>query len=972
MPLMRFFKPKWQHPNPDVRCQAVEALASDNADVLNKVALQDEIPAVRRVALSRIHDLQFLRTAVDKERDQEVRDFARRCLSELLAGVNEKFHPLEIRLDFLTRHPEPEFLEYVALKGAEPELRKSAQALVMREEVLGEVAVHDPVFANRLAALERIDDSSVLEKIFHDTRKHDKQINRLSRSKLDALIEAQQRIVRNQTECETICKRLEQMGQGENWETELAEFEQFEESWKRLSIEAEAEFQARYATARDAFLRRSAVYREARQAEEQAWGIAKSAKQAILSELAKCLVEMQDLDTLNEELESKYKTDLEHWQTAWNEVTGLPDIQAAPLNATYEKDLGAIRKQIAVLKDCRIAEAALSALLSEAEKLLNSKKPITEKQINSLGKRWEAKQGAADSHTLVSVNEQYVELHKQLRARLTHQLEKRDKEFEKLPGYLDKLDALLNEKLLKEAAPMHDRVQSSLNNLQAMGMPQDKLAPFVKRLHRVTPQVRELQSWRTWGADEARERFCDEMEALIGSEDKPSELATQIRRLRTEWNRLSSDGGVTGKTLRKRFDKAANEAYKPCEAFFKQQSEQRSINLEKKRELLQRLESYLESVEWSHMDWKSAVKFQRQVSIDWRRAGPVDRRDAREIDDRYQKALGVLNEHLGLEQKRNLTQRKGLIDKVRTLMEAEDINQAIDECKQLQAQWQATVPGKRQQENELWEEFREACDAVFDRRKQQQSERLAEEQQNKAKKQEICTTLEQLAQSKIDELAAAERQIHKLLDEWKAVGNVAKRDSAALEQRFEKAQEKFRLQRRALQEAEEKSQLNLLGKKAALCRELEQMLESSDPVSESDAINQSWEKLAAMTDAESEVQIQQRYAKVCAALKDKTGAARENLLEELQANLEFRKELCLRMEILSGVESPPELQQARMEFQANRLAEAMGQGEVDPVGNIAELLLSWCLTGGAPAAEEAKLQQRFEKARQAAESNSTE
>jgi len=66
---MRFFKPKWQHPNPDVRLHAVQALASDDADVLTKVALQDELPAVRRMAMSRIHDLTFLRAAVDQDRD---------------------------------------------------------------------------------------------------------------------------------------------------------------------------------------------------------------------------------------------------------------------------------------------------------------------------------------------------------------------------------------------------------------------------------------------------------------------------------------------------------------------------------------------------------------------------------------------------------------------------------------------------------------------------------------------------------------------------------------------------------------------------------------------------------------------------------------------------------------------------------------------------------------------------------------
>ncbi len=967
MPLMRFFKPKWQHPNPQIRRQAVEALGPDNIEVLTQVALQDKIADVRKVALSRIHDLEFLHQAVNDERDQEVRKFVIERLSKCLAGINQKPDPLDLRLGFLQRHAQPEFVEYVALHGVEPELRKSALDLVKQQEALGKVAVKDPVIANRLAALERISDPDVLERIFRETRKHDKQINRLSRAKLDALQAAQEKIASNRAECEKLCNRLEEMGQGTDWERELTEFDDLEARWKSLSAEAEEGFQVRYATAREAFVKVSASFREALQAKQQEWAAARSAKQSILADLTQRCTELNALQTLHEELETQVASELVNWQSAWQEIPALPDPQAEPLNKAYVQDLRSIHDRLELLQQQRATEIALNKLIADAKKLLDSKKPITENQIKSLDRRWEAKQGASDTQGLAAAIERYEGLHKQLRERLVQQVEKRKKEFEKLPGMLEKLETLLNEKVLKEAVPMHDRLQNSLNQLQALGMPQDKLAPYIQRLQRVTPQVRELQSWRTWGADEARERLCQEMEDLIGSEDKPADLATRIRHLRNEWNRLRSDGGATGKTLRKRFDKAADEAYKPCEEYFKQQSEQRQNNLEKKQALLKQLESYLDGIEWSHLDWKAAVKFHRQLSNDWRRAGPVDRRAAKELDGRYQQSMGIINEHLQLEHQRNLEQRKGLIAKVRDLVELQDINKAIDECKQLQTQWQTSVPGKRQFENAIWQEFREACDAVFARRKQQQDERHTEEQQHKTQKQEICTSIDQLSEVKLDELDEAERKLHKLLDEWKQVGTVAKRDSTALEQRFEKAQQRFLLHKQALREAEERSQLRLLREKAALCGKLEQLLDDPDSPSASqlETLTNGWTALAPLSDAATDGLMQQRYATAIEALKDATGEKPAELMQALNAQLESRKELCLRMEILSGVESPAELRQARMEYQANRLAEAMGQGEADPVGKMAELEVAWCLTGGAPASEEVVLQQRFEKARQA-------
>jgi hypothetical protein len=72
------------------------------------------------------------------------------------------------------------------------------------------------------------------------------------------------------------------------------------------------------------------------------------------------------------------------------------------------------------------------------------------------------------------------------------------------------------------------------------------------------------------------------------------------------------------------------------------------------------------------------------------------------------------------------------------------------------------------------------------------------------------------------------------------------------------------------------------------------------------------------------------------------------------------------MEILAGVDSPAEAQQARLEVQVKRLAGAMGQGSEDTQDRIAEIRQQWYLTGGGPAGEERILQQRFEKASRAA------
>ena len=964
MVLTRFFKPKWQHRDPDVRRQAVQALTSADADILSRIAREDEAAAVRRLALGQLDDLDSMHRASAEDNDRDIRQFARARLLELLAGTRKKSPLLNVRVDFLSRHRDTELLEFVALNGIEPEFRKSAQDSITREAVLHDIAIRDALLANRLAALERITDPPLLEAIMQQARKRDKQIYRQSRERLDAIREAQARPARIMAESEQICAALDAMGQGGNWQAELQALQGLEGRWQAIKDEAEPACQARYKQTHAAFTQAAAAYRETREAEQRQWAVILADREALLAQVAQCQAQLLDTQDLSVEDAAGYTAELQSWQTAWKAAGDLPTAQAQPLDAQFTQHINTLHQRLQVLQRTRQLEQVLQSLLDEAGRLVESQRPVSEQAVKALEKRWKEHLWPADSARLAEGLQRFGDIDKQLRKRLSQQREQRQAELERLPGMLDQLDALLTQQTLKEAGPLHDRIQSSINRLQTLGVSSGQLGTCTHRLHSMTPRVQELKSWRSWGADKARQSLCAEMEALIGNDAPPDDLAAGIRHLRSEWNQLRSAGDAGSRTLRKRFDKAAREAYKPCETYFKQQQTQRNSNLEVKHSLLQQLETFLSAAEWSHMDWKAAVKFQRQITSSWRQAGPVDRRKSRETESNYRNQMAALNEHLSLERQRNLEQRNALIERAHALLDVEDINKAIDECKRLQARWQVTVPARRQQENALWQKFRAACDAVFLRRKEHQDARLAAEKHNKAHKQQLCEQLEALTKSRQVELDDALRQLHRISGEWQAAGPVAKRDGSSMDKRFEKARQAFQAHAGGLREAAARAQLEQLQEKAGYCMEVEQLLEHSDPAvarASLEVLARRWTEMLPLQDAATELAIQTRYERAKCALLE-WGEQRDQRVSELRANLVHRQELCLRMEILAGVESPPELRQARLEFQVNRLAAAIGQGAGDKVGKMAEIQHDWYLSGGAPANQEKRLQRRFEKA----------
>ena len=62
----RLFKPKWEHPDPRIRAQALES-GDVPPEVLAKVAREDQDPSVRRCAVQHLGDLELLTSLLASE-----------------------------------------------------------------------------------------------------------------------------------------------------------------------------------------------------------------------------------------------------------------------------------------------------------------------------------------------------------------------------------------------------------------------------------------------------------------------------------------------------------------------------------------------------------------------------------------------------------------------------------------------------------------------------------------------------------------------------------------------------------------------------------------------------------------------------------------------------------------------------------------------------------------------------------------
>jgi hypothetical protein len=270
------------------------------------------------------------------------------------------------------------------------------------------------------------------------------------------------------------------------------------------------------------------------------------------------------------------------------------------------------------------------------------------------------------------------------------------------------------------------------------------------------------------------------------------------------------------------------------------------------------------------------------------------------------------------------------------------------------------------QEQALWKEFRAACDGVFARRQAEQQAVDSERQAHLRRKQELCADIEALATIDPEQLAGARARLQAAQHEWEATGPVPKTEQRALDQRFETALRQFAHHERTLRRTSVWETFERLHDRARLCARLEALL--ADSSTNADATlaetQDAWASLPTLPVALLEP-MQQRFAAVVRALTD-AGAADPalELRAGLERNLERKRIWCVCMEIVAGMESPPEFAALRMEYQVARLSASLAgaTAKTDAIYDPRQLQEQWCLTGALPAGAEAELDARFLRA----------
>lgn len=445
---------------------------------------------------------------------------------------------------------------------------------------------------------------------------------------------------------------------------------------------------------------------------------------------------------------------------------------------------------------------------------------------------------------------------------------------------LPKLEAALEAKQFRESRQL---LKTAQNQFQALD---DRHRKNVQaKMQLLAGQFRELSDWQGFATEPKQVSLCEQMEYLAEQPMEPEAKAERIKELQNEWREL---GGSSDRTLWNRFKAASDQAYEPCKAYFEAKADLKQANLHKREAICEELERFLAQADWTSIDWKGAERIHQTARQEWKAAWPVDFRDNRQVQKRFDDLLKNLERPLDEERQKNEAAKQAIVERAQALIDHEPLQEAMDQAKALQSEWKRIGITRHREDRKLWQAFRQACDQIFERRDAQRSAQQQATEKADADARAVVAKYRDLGTE------ADEALINEAKTELKPLADMP-------------------LSRPVRGEVQDLRQhLTELGQRKKLKARLD-----------------NWKTL-----------IKERVSGALAP--EQVPSNWQNLVNG--ATSLTGRDLVIRAEIVAGQETPDSDQGRRMEIQVQRLAEGLGGGDqTSPEQELERLIALWCL-----------------------------
>ena len=285
-----------------------------------------------------------------------------------------------------------------------------------------------------------------------------------------------------------------------------------------------------------------------------------------------------------------------------------------------------------------------------------------------------------------------------------------------------------------EALAENPDVLQAFNQLQALHQEWKETGPVAKEIREdIWAKFKELSTiinkkhQAYFDAIKAREEenlakktaLCEQLEAVETDGLKNfadwDAVTQKIKDLQAEWRTIGFAPQKMNTAIFERFRQACDAFFEKKNAFFKDLKEELNTNLAKKKELVEKAESLMDST-----DWRSTGDILINLQKQWKEIGTVPRKYSEDLWKRFTAACDHFFEarqaataDVRSEEKANKEQKLGIIRQLKELVETEGEN-VIQQVKELQQKWNEVGHVPFRDKEALYKEYRALCDKLYD------------------------------------------------------------------------------------------------------------------------------------------------------------------------------------------------------------------------------------------------------------------
>ncbi|MBD5222830.1 MAG: DUF349 domain-containing protein [Bacteroidales bacterium] len=340
--------------------------------------------------------------------------------------------------------------------------------------------------------------------------------------------------------------------------------------------------------------------------------------------------------------------------------------------------------------------------------------------------------------------------------------------------------------------------------------------------------------------------------------------------------------------------------------FIAAEEQRRALNLEKKQEILTRMEEIagdIDNVNTKFSEFQQLQQDFKSIKDVTPSAESEVWKQFQNVVERYYDNLKINKELRDFDFKRNLEAKRALIEEARKLETLTDPIAAFRALQGLHDQWRSIGPVAKDIREQLWDDFKQASTIINKRHQDYFEQRKAAEQANEEAKTALCEEIEAIDFSSFKSFSdwnAASEKIIELQKKWKEYGFASKKANNALYSRFRKACDDFFEAKTAFFQRTKDELNSNLEKKIALCEKAEALKELDDVKKATDEIvklQAEWKSIGSVPRKVSD-SIWQRFTTACNYFFDERKRLSKERHREEMENLEKKRSIMAELAAL--------------------------------------------------------------------------